>query len=663
MNWWTILLILAIVYMIACFIVTYVKNSKVKNNIYTNPEQAFIDAQNYYKTEFYTIYQYKDILKKLVENYNHKGAIMELLKITKKEELDYKKWLELAAKSGDLKSITEFYAFKDFTVISTKYNEIIEALDKVELTSEEEKDEVAYYKGLVYFKDGKIKEAIPQFEQYINSNRQEMTNKRKYMLMKCWLKELNLSESEKYYSMLENNNYKIPTEDYIELYNCCQSNSDENDRSSRESMLKYAKLYTERSDADKKSSVYSDMLYLLGSECWFGNSPSECVKANDYFLTAANIGNEKAKRLFDQCGVDGVLIDPPDLTDRTYHFMFDYEITAPKKLFHLLYTGNAFEYKVFKLAASFSDEYKKSFKSLQDIINGVENLYANHVGKMIAWGLKLLMHYGIDTYNADDIINRCKNSLLDLRVPEFRRQLAAIDRRAEELNIQMADAKASRGRWTGTGYGTTISSAIGASVKASIAAGAMNAGSSILHGIGDSIVGAINNSEINSMENNVFKSPNTLAEFETAFKSACTDLYNVFFDILAEQNVMDFEPLTGTIVYNGENISALDNKTLKTKIQNHISVKNFDYAYPMLIESLRRNPYEVDKYKSAVLLTMTLAPKGDPAKNALLPLMDFAKDFSLKLKNFDVELETFFNKNGIESGKKSQPSNISLAKK
>ncbi len=729
-------IIAGLVLFVLVFLGYFLKNKLAMNDIDEkidyNPDAAYTEAQNDYSEQSISAEQYRQILIKLVEQHTYKKALNDLMKISSKEE--QKKWEEFAAKAGDFSSITSFYGIKERSVKSKKYDEIIEALNKVKPDSQKEKDALSFTKGLVYFQAGKIKDAIPQLIQFSEDESQEsksdrrhllweccsseksikydeiieilrkinpgfqeqkdwityfkglvyfnagkyeeaimqleqfsdkesskIKNDRKRIILKCYLKEKNMSKAEEIYSELEAEKCSISADVYLELSKLSKG----------EAAINFAKKYIDCPGVNKKSADYSDMLYFLGSDCWSSSSVYKCIKANDYFLEASNNGNEKAKSILDQYGVDGVLIDPPNLTDRTYHFMFDYEITAPQKLFKFLYTGAAFEYKSTKLAASFSDAYKQSFKSLQDIIGGVEKLYANRIGAMIAWGLKMLMHYGIDTYSADDILNRCGDSVCYLHVPEFKRQLAAIDKRAEELHIQMSNAKASRGHWTRTGYGTSIGSAIGASVKASIAAGAMNAGSSILHSIGDSIAGAINNSEINRMENNLFKSPQTIAEFETAFKNACTALYNVFFDILAERNVMDFEPLTGTIIYNSENISALDDKTLETKIQNHMSAKNFDYTYPMLIEILRRNSYEVDKYKSAVVLTVALTPEDESAKNTILPLLNFAQDLSLPLKNFDAELESIFKKYSVTdtqkteigSGETSSPYNISLAKK
>ena len=56
--------------------------------------------------------------------------------------------------------------------------------------------------------------------------------------------------------------------------------------------------------------------------------------------------------------------------------------------------------------------------------------------------------------------------------------------------------QSTRRAWTGVGFGTTISSTIKATVKANVAAGMMNIGSDILHGIGDSIVKSSNNAEL-----------------------------------------------------------------------------------------------------------------------------------------------------------------------
>ena len=633
-NWWKISMVLVAVYLVIWFIVHYIKANEMKILLKNDPDRAFETARNYYKTEFYDLNTYQQKLEQLAKEHNHKDSIIELKKVTDKTDPRYQRFLANAAKVGDLDSITEYYGIKDISIKSNKYDEITEALNKVEISSEEKEYKVSYIRGLVCFYSGKYADAIVQLEKSPESERQNTKNDRHYVLLQCYLKEKDLSKAEELCSKLEHEKYKLPADIYFGLYKLSENDS----------AVKYAQKYIDYPDIDKKSETYTEILYFLGSKYWIDRNANKYCIANLYLMTAAANGSKKAKEILDRNGVENILIIPAELKDRTYQFEFGYQLTSPQINFFSLQVVRAADLKCDLMADQFMGEFNDSFKSLKDVVAGAEKLYTKFLGSMITWVLMVLTHYWIDVYSPQDILDRCdaqnKDLLLHHRIPGFISQLNAIEERAEQLNIQTETAKLSRGKWVGVGYGTTIGGTIGAAMKASVAAGIMNIGSSVLHGIGDSIANAMNESEIRRLEKNLFESPDTKSEFRNAMKDACWDIANVFFSLFKEQRVMALLSLSGKIKYNGEDLSSLDKSTLDAKLYNNYQIaSNYEYSYALALEQLRREFNNRNTIKMVARITSDLVSKKVLTEKAFLPILEYIEEFGLNTGVLISEME------------------------
>ncbi len=176
------------------------------------------------------------------------------------------------------------------------------------------------------------------------------------------------------------------------------------------------------------------------------------------------------------------------------------------------------------------------------------------------------------------------------------------------------------------GFDTTISGTIRASIKASAAAGAMNIGSGILHGIGDSIIDAMNNAEIKKMGEKVFENVDTAVEFSNAVLTACLDIGIVLRGILEMHCKIELKPLKGIIKFGNENLADLDERTLKAKINNNLSVANTEYVYALLLENLRRHPLDGDTFNQLMGLTIRRSSYGAQECKEILR---YAGDFKL----------------------------------
>jgi len=201
------------------------------------------------------------------------------------------------------------------------------------------------------------------------------------------------------------------------------------------------------------------------------------------------------------------------------------------------------------------------------------------------------MSFGIDGYDAEDILNDCEDLNLLPRVPIFEQAIVALDDRANELNIKTAYTKAMRTKWSGAGFGTTIPTAISATIKASAAAGIMNVGSRVLHSIGDSIVQSIDNAEIRGMGKKILESQKIQNEFVNVVYSACKDVGQTVIGMIEANSTLKLEVLEGSVRYEGKNLSELDDRTLDAKINNYSYIGD-NRVYTLLLEKLRRNPLD-----------------------------------------------------------------------
>lgn len=165
-------------------------------------------------------------------------------------------------------------------------------------------------------------------------------------------------------------------------------------------------------------------------------------------------------------------------------------------------------------------------------------------------------------------------------------------------------------------------------------AGIMNAGSEMLHGIGDNIVRSINNSEIKSMEKKVFENPATEKEFRNALFSACNDIADVLMNIIEMYYSVRMEELSGRILFGSENLAEIDDRALNAKINNNLSVGKVEYVYALQVEKLRRDPFNMEAFQYILMLTMQHNNSFESKEYE--SVCRFAGDFRLDSRNLMI---------------------------
>lgn len=641
---------------------------KISEQINVNPELALQIAVKSLESGAFTLDEYEGHLLKIAENTGYIDAVVKLAELYSGTKYEGKKddkksmfWKERAAKAGDLGSIVDYYGFSDYDISSDAYDEAISCLDHVKATSLNEEDLVNYMKGIVNYKRRILEPAKQLFAKMSSPEFKRAGN---YMILQCFMKESNIYAAENMLDGLEKDEFKIPAAVYLNLYNYYVSKR-ENAEPDYAAEIKYVEKYASNKEADYETACriggntyynaaiameygrygfeknmgkslelykkaadlgHMEALYYVGMHFWTGEF-RDYHKANEYLLKAAQKGHNQAEAILERYGVDGILIMPMQEKQVSYHFMDGYELMASGDTMKWLAIFYGIQYKALVLSDQFLDLYKKSFQSFEELVNCVHQLYADQVARMLGWGIRLLMFFGIDTYDVEDIMNESEDLALFPKVPLFEHALEKIDDRAKQLNMQTAYAQATRRSWSGAGFGTTIGGTIRASIKASAAAGAMNIGSGILHGIGDSIVDAMNNAEIKKMGEKVFENSDTMVEFSNAVLMACLDIGNVLKGIVETHSKIELKPLKGIIEFGNENLADIDERTLKAKINNNLSVANTEYAYALLLENLRRYPLDGDTLNQIIVLTIRRSSYGEQeCKEVLRYAFDFGLD-------------------------------------
>ncbi|MDE5938551.1 MAG: hypothetical protein K2H37_05680 [Lachnospiraceae bacterium] len=621
-------IVICIVVVVVANIVVRITNSIDKKTIAermtSDPELALkIAVDSSFSPE-----EFEEQVLSIIQNTGYDKAMEKLARFYASEEADEKKdieksnfWLERAAKAGNLKSILDYYGFSGYDVKSDEYEEILCCLDKVKFESEDEAHMMCYQKSIVYYKMGKPDMAGQILESLDDP---ELDEKRYHMLFMCLTRMGNMDKAEQVLLHMENNDWVVPAEFYFGMYQYHKS-SKANKEPDYAAQVKYTEKYErcDDIDEDKVSAMGGDAYCHLGEKYWREGMTHDYEMANRYLIKAAEKGVVRAKEILEKYGVEGILVCPMRFDQIKYQFMNGCELDSTENTMKWLQLYYGIQFAVDLLSHDFKERYTNNFRAFDDLINGVYQLYADQIAQMVRWCILLLMSFGIDSYDAEDIINNCEDLSLLSQVPIFEQAIAEVDNRANELHIETAYTKATRTKWSGAGFGSTIPAAIGATIKASAAAGIMNAGSRALHGIGDSIARSIDNAEIRGMERKILESQKIQDEFVDATAWACRDVGETVIEMIEAHSDIKLEVLEGSVWYEGENLLDLDDRTLDAKINNYSYVGD-DCVYILLLEKLRRNPLD----KKVFYRLYEYADKCED-KNVYVSFKRYGHDFGL----------------------------------
>lgn len=542
------------------------------------------------------------------------------------------------AQEGDLDAIHKFYGFdfRNSNIRSKEYTEILKNLDKAQIKNPYNKVGVKNLRDIVLQKI-LCEEDVEQYLSAVTPKEADFI--RNHRAFERFLQRGNIREAQKVLVSLEKNhtldiNSKLLGIFYYGIGALYESGKDGYEKDINKACMFYMKAALNYSVTDAMLSL--GMILITGEAHGVTFKRDYCT-ANICISKAAKAGNADAKKLLDTYGVGGVILRPIKEGPVTYHFLYGYEFIASAMLIKYLHMMFGITSKAVILQNAFADDYSAKFKSFEQLVSGIDTLYFDYVRQMLDFGIQVLMSYGIDEYDTNALIEASEDLRFSERASSFVYSLEQIDAKAKQMNLDIEYAKATRTRWSGAGYGTTIGSTIAASVKASVAAGVMNAGTSVLYDIGGNIAKSRNNAEIQQMQNNLFSNSHTKLELVEVTRDALSDIGIVVLKILEKHSVVNFYGLEGKVIYQGQDFSKIDDRVLESKISNQ-RCNNSEYLNALLLEKLRRNPFD-----NATIMQLCGFATSD-GEDATSTLVQFAGDFGfndLSLGKLPFAVEEF----------------------
>ena len=100
---------------------------------------------------------------------------------------------------------------------------------------------------------------------------------------------------------------------------------------------------------------------------------------------------------------------------------------------------------------------------------------------------------------------------------------------------------------------------------------------------------------------------------------------------MEEHCKMELNLLEGSIIWNNEDLSEIDNRVLHTKIDNNLAAENYEYAYALLLEALRRTPIDSEIFQK--IFELTIRQDGVETNKAYESCLRYAGDFNLKVND------------------------------
>lgn len=396
---------------------------QIKEKIASNSEEAFTLIVEGLESKKLNYAEYEKFLIKIAEEKSHIKSVLKLIELYEgkgqenfKNEEKCWKWIEHAAKSGHIESIIKYYGISDYDVSSKEYDEILQVLSKTSVITETEKD--IPNAEIILDELEKMKFQVSA-DDYLN-------------LYNYYVKKRNMPRHSYATEIKYVEKYAVSKEAKIAIVNRIGGDSYYKFAVEMEALDSNTENNEEIIKAYKKAADYgnADALYYLGKYYWLG------VKQRDYFQAiqlmgrAAEKGHTQARQTLGEYGFEGILIKTMQNEKSEYKFLNGHTLTASVKTIQWFQMYYGIKYQGLHLTQAFKNNYTDIFKSFNQMINGVHQLYADYLAYMLQWCIRLLMSFDIDTYSAEDIVQRCDDLSLLSRVPRFEQKLEQIDYRA-----------------------------------------------------------------------------------------------------------------------------------------------------------------------------------------------------------------------------------------
>ena len=168
--------------------------------------------------------------------------------------------------------------------------------------------------------------------------------------------------------------------------------------------------------------------------------------------------------------------------------------------------------------------YSSNISSFEDIFRYLPEGADKRIRDLVITSVDILSSHGVLSYTPVSFCGEYENELIYepcmQELYEAREQIAQAREQQEQYR---AAKKASRGRWQGGGFGFS------GAIKGAMMAGVLNAGSGLIHGVGDSFAAAGDWAQIAGMKRQIFQHVQKSGMLKEAFYLRCQ---RIFYEIL-----------------------------------------------------------------------------------------------------------------------------------
>lgn len=219
----------------------------------------------------------------------------------------------------------------------------------------------------------------------------------------------------------------------------------------------------------------------------------------------------------------------------------------------------------------------------------------------VKFGVSVLMEYGIDDIDEDELSERVVSANGDIKqaLEPIYAKVAEIIEFEESLNDYRNAQRMGRSQWEGGGFG------VGGAIKGALTAGALNLGTNVFRGIGDSITNSSDREKISKLKRELVTAPETFKLLtDTLYKQAFNVFYSVK-DILISEHII--EPVAFEIK---RAVARVRNNIEQYKAQRE-NEEVYNRTMDVLCECVLLAPYSAEIYFHLYTYTTTVADKAE----------------------------------------------------
>lgn len=274
-------------------------------------------------------------------------------------------------------------------------------------------------------------------------------------------------------------------------------------------------------------------------------------------------------------------------------------IAVPDSLVKYNALRKRFSIKAEELENEYIEFYRKRKHNFSGLFDEEIPEVVRKVVLAVKFGVSVLMEYGIDDIDEDELSERVVSANGDIKqeLEPIYAKVAEIIDFEESLSEYRNAQRMGRSQWEGGGFG------VGGAIKGALTAGALNMGTNIFRGIGDSITNSSDKAKISKLKQELVTDPKTFKLLrDTLYKQAFSVFYCVK-DILISEHIV--EPLT---FESKRAIARARNNVEQYKDQKENEAV-YNRTMDVLCECVLLAPYSTEIYYHLYTYTTAIADK------------------------------------------------------